>query len=34
MLTGDCENAAGHIANELGIDDYKAGILPEDKASI
>lgn len=32
MLTGDCENAAGHIANELGIDDYKAGILPEDKA--
>ena len=32
MLTGDCENAAEHIANELGIDDYKAGILPEDKA--
>lgn len=32
MLTGDCENAAEYIANELGIDDYKAGVLPEDKA--
>lgn len=32
MLTGDCENAARHIANELGITDYKASALPEDKA--
>lgn len=32
MLTGDSENAARHIAGELNIDDYCAGVLPEDKA--
>lgn len=32
MLTGDSENAAKHIAEELNIDGYLAGVLPEDKA--
>lgn len=32
MLTGDCENAAKHIAEELEITDYQANVLPEDKA--
>ena len=32
MLTGDCENAASHIADELGITEYRSGMLPEDKA--
>ena len=33
MLTGDSENAAKHIAQELDIDGYLAGVLPEDKAN-
>lgn len=33
MLTGDSENAARHIAEELGIDEYRAQVLPEDKAN-
>lgn len=33
MLTGDDERVASVIAAELGIDDYRAGILPEDKAA-
>lgn len=33
MLTGDSENAAKHIAEELNIDGYLAGVLPEDKAN-
>ncbi len=32
MLTGDNENAARSIANEVGIDSFKAGLLPENKA--
>lgn len=32
MLTGDCENAAKHIAKELEITAYQANVLPEDKA--
>lgn len=32
MLTGDSENAAQYVANKLDIDEYKAGMLPEDKA--
>lgn len=32
MLTGDNENVAKAIANEVGIDDYYAEALPEDKA--
>lgn len=31
MLTGDSENAAKHIAEELNIDGYLVGVLPEDK---
>ena len=32
MLTGDSANAASAIARELGIDDFHAEVLPEDKA--
>ena len=31
LLTGDHENAARHIAGQLGIDVFQAGCLPEDK---
>ena len=31
LLTGDHENAARHIAGQLGIDTLQAGCLPEDK---
>lgn len=31
LLTGDHENAAHHIAAQLGIDRVQAGCLPEDK---
>ncbi len=33
MMTGDNERAAAHVANELGITEYYAGVLPADKAS-
>jgi Cu2+-exporting ATPase len=32
MLTGDTEDAAVHVAEELGLDSYFAGVLPEEKA--
>ncbi len=32
MLTGDSRRVAGAIAGELGIDEYRAEVLPEDKA--
>ncbi len=32
MLTGDSRNAAAAIAEELGIDEFRAEVLPEDKA--
>lgn len=32
MLTGDSEKAAGLVADELAISEYKAGLLPSDKA--
>ena len=32
MLTGDSRSTAAAIASELGIDDYRAEVLPEDKA--
>ncbi|PRC57151.1 heavy metal translocating P-type ATPase, partial [Mycobacterium sp. ITM-2017-0098] len=31
LLTGDNLHAAAHIADELGIRDVRAGLLPEDK---
>jgi len=31
MLTGDNENTASAISREIGIDDYKADLKPEDK---
>ena len=31
LLTGDHQNAAGHIAAQLGISQVQAGCLPEDK---
>lgn len=34
MLTGDSKSSAELIAKEVGIDDYRAEILPEDKLSI
>ncbi len=33
MLTGDRENAAKPVAGELGIDEYRAGLLPQEKAA-
>ena len=33
MLTGDSENCAAAVAAELGLDEYHAQVLPEDKAS-
>lgn len=31
MLTGDNQNTAKAVANSLNLEDYKAGMLPEDK---
>ncbi|HLK80813.1 MAG TPA: cation-translocating P-type ATPase [Xanthobacteraceae bacterium] len=33
MLTGDNEATAAAVARSLGIDDWRAGLLPEDKTS-
>lgn len=33
MLTGDSEKTAKRVASEIGIDDYKAQLLPEDKVN-
>jgi len=32
MLTGDTEAVAGSVAEELGLDDYFSGVLPDQKA--
>jgi Cu+-exporting ATPase len=34
LVTGDNARAAWHIAGQLGIDDVRAGVLPEGKAEI
>jgi Cu+-exporting ATPase len=34
LVTGDNERAARHVATQLGIDDVRAGVLPEGKAEI
>ncbi len=34
MLTGDGENAARSVARKLGITEYRAQVLPENKASV
>ncbi len=34
MITGDSEQVASSVAAELGIDDYRAEVLPEDKDRI
>jgi Cu+-exporting ATPase len=34
MLTGDQQGAAQQVANELQIDDYRAGVLPAEKANV
>lgn len=32
MLTGDSEKTAANIARRAGVDEYRSGLLPEDKA--
>ena len=34
MLTGDSEKAASAVAAELGITDYRAELLPQDKVNV
>ena len=34
MLTGDSEEVASSVAEELGISEYRAGLLPQDKVSV
>lgn len=33
MLTGDRRTVAAHVASDLGIEQFRAGLTPEDKAS-
>ena len=33
MLTGDIQKVADHVAQELGVDDFRAELLPGDKVS-
>lgn len=34
MLTGDIEKAAASVAQEVGLTDYRAGLLPADKVTV
>ena len=34
MLTGDNEDAARHIAEQAGVEEYRARLLPEDKLAV
>jgi Cu2+-exporting ATPase len=34
MLTGDSRDVAGRVAQELGIDEYFAEVLPGNKADV
>ncbi|MBV1899071.1 MAG: heavy metal translocating P-type ATPase [Cycloclasticus sp.] len=34
MLTGDQQTSAEQVANQLGIDEFKAGVLPAEKADV
>lgn len=34
MLTGDAEGAARHLGAEVGLDDIRSGLMPEDKTRI
>jgi P-type E1-E2 ATPase len=34
MLTGDAEPTARHIADQIGVEDVRAGLLPQDKVDI
>ncbi len=34
MLTGDNGSVAGKVAAEAGVDDFRAGLLPEDKLAV
>ena len=33
MLTGDAESVAARVASELGLTDYRAGLLPDEKVN-
>ena len=34
MLTGDIEKVAASVAKEVGLNDYRAGLLPADKVTV